>query len=139
MKFSNLHLCAFNFFSWCTWRIMKINHQNYVNKGFSFFNYILQWKLIDQYTKWGVWLKNALTRALLFAFFYANKAKMSNFQKRAPLGKRARGGTSAPNDLPWYVPEALQLSDINLHKLKKKQQKNKKTKKRNCKLVFSPT
>ena len=53
---------------------------------------------------------------------------MSNFQKRAPLSKRPRGGTSAPNDLPWYVPEALQLSDINLHKLKKKQQKNKKNK-----------
>ena len=37
-----------------------------------------------------------------------------------------RGGerTSAPNDPPWYVPEALQLSDINLHKLEKKNKKN---------------
>ena len=47
---------------------MKNKHQDYVYKVLSFFNYILQWKLIYQYT-------------CLFAFFCANKAKSPIFKK----------------------------------------------------------
>ena len=49
----------------------------------------------------------------LFAFFYANKARISNFQNNTPLGRRGRGTrrSSAPTDTPWYAP--YQVTNIH--------------------------
>ena len=48
----------------------------------------------------------------LFAFFYANKARISNFQSKASLGKMGGGGSSAPNDTPWHTPDQVILYTV---------------------------
>ena len=72
------------------------NKQDYVNKRFSFFKLYSSMEinlLIHKVRRWGVWLKNAVTRVLFIYFFFcANKSKMFNFPKRAPLSRRRGEG-----------------------------------------------